>query len=112
MSLDKASEQIRTLHSIVGALLEHVSVLDDAEQKAKSAQIQLDGILREYQNASKKLELIRGELAQAEADLKHKKHLIHDEAARSLAETTRQIAARQKELRRLNQTNRSKQNGT
>jgi hypothetical protein len=47
---------------------------------------------------TKKLELVRGELARAEADLKAKKHLIHDEAARSLAEITRQIQARRAEL--------------
>jgi peptidoglycan hydrolase CwlO-like protein len=97
MSL-KASDQIRILHSIIGALLEHVCVLDDAEQKAKAAQSQLYGVLREYEGAIKRLEIARAELAKTEADLKAKKHLIHDEAARSLAETTRQLVARQSEL--------------
>jgi hypothetical protein len=98
------SEQIRALHSIVGAVLEHVSVLDDTEQKATAAQSQLDGILREYQDASKKLELVRSELARAETDLKNKRHLIDDERARALQAADRQIAARQEELRRLNLT--------
>jgi hypothetical protein len=99
-----AREQIQALLAVIEAALPHLDTLADAARKATAAQSQLDGVLREYEGAVKRLEVARAELAKTESDLKAKRHLIHDESARSLATVNRQIAARQAELAALKES--------
>lgn len=104
----RASEQLKALLAAVEAALPHVDALQNAEQKAEHAQTQLAGTLREYQDAIKRLEVARAQLAQFEADLAAKQHLISDERARALQAADRQIAARQAELAALKNNSKEK----
>lgn len=95
------SEVIQSLHSTLTATLEHLDLIDEAESKAKAAQTQLTATTKELDVASKRLEAVRAELVKSESDLQSKRHLVNDEAARSLRETNQQIAKAQEDLKRL-----------
>jgi chromosome segregation ATPase len=92
------SELVRSLHSTLSSALPHINIAEGAEERAKGASAMAEAATREYAAAMQRLKHVRAELAEAEADLKSKRHIINDEAARSLLETNRQIAAAQAEL--------------
>ena len=95
------AELIKSAHSTLGAVVEHLGVIEDAEKRRESAETQLEATTLELSAASKRLEAVKVELKKAEGDLQSKRHLINDEAARALAEVNRQITERQEEVRQL-----------
>lgn len=94
-------ELLRSAHSTMSALAEHFDAIDSAEASRKSAQAQLDATTQELNSAQRRLEMVKAELSKVEGDLQGKKHLINDEAARSLAATNQQIASREDDLRKI-----------
>ncbi len=95
------AELLKSLHSTLNATIEHLDVVEGAEEKANNARELLAGILRDYKTTSSRLETVKAELAVVEADLANKTNLINDERARVLQDTNRQIAAKEDELKQL-----------
>lgn len=95
------AELIKSAHSTLSAVVEHLDVIEDSEKKRQYAQAQLNATTLELNAASKRLEAVKVELKKAEGDLQGKRHVINDEAARALADVNRQVAAQQQESRSL-----------
>jgi predicted RNase H-like nuclease (RuvC/YqgF family) len=74
-----------------------MSDADEVEHAKNNAQTQLVAALQEYETTIKRLETVRGDLAQAEASLRAKRHLLDDQRARALRVLDREIAAKQAE---------------
>jgi hypothetical protein len=95
------SELVRSLHNSLSSALPHINIADG--ERAKGATAMAEAATREFAGLMQRLALVRAKVAEAEQDLRSKRHLINDEAARALLETNWEIAAAQEELGALRQ---------
>jgi hypothetical protein len=97
--MPKPSELILELHSALGTTLEQFDMID----RADLAQTMLNATLQECEAVSTRLQNVKVEIAQAEAALQSKHHLINDKAAKELRDLNREIAEKQAELSSIEQ---------
>jgi hypothetical protein len=97
--MPKPSELVLSLHSALGVTIEQLEQIDRAE----NAQAMLDATVQEFEEVSARLQNTKIGIAQAEDDLKGKKHIIIDEAAKRLRDVNREIAEKRAELSAIQQ---------
>jgi hypothetical protein len=92
--MPKPSEIILELHGALSVTIEQLEQINRAE----NALAMLDATVQECEQTSARLQNVRVGLAEAEAALQSKLHIINDAAAERLRDINEQIAARQAEL--------------
>jgi hypothetical protein len=102
--MPKPSELILSLHSILPTIIERLDAAAKAEEKAQGAQAMIEATVRETEAASNQIKFVQAKLAEAEAALESREHVVPLEAARRLLDLYRELAAKQAELAALQES--------